>query len=116
MIVELPWPKSVLSPNTSTHWRKLAQAKKAYKASVAWHLIAAGLRRIDAPSLRLKLTFHPPMVRRHDRDNLVARFKAGFDAIQDVTGIDDHHFTWDRPEIGEVRKGGGVVVEILQGD
>ena len=55
------------------------------------------------------ITFHPPTAHKYDTDGLIARFKAGQDALQVVTGVDDNEFvmTYRR---GEPRKGGAVVV------
>lgn len=87
--VSLPWPKRELSPNARVHHFVKARAVKAYRAGCAWEARAAGLRRIEADSLWVRITFHPPDARRRDRDNLIAAFKAGADGLADVLGVDD---------------------------
>lgn len=87
--VTLPWPKRELSPNARVHHFVKARAVKAYRTGCAWEAKAAGLHRIDADSLAVSITFHPPDARRRDRDNLIAAFKSGADGIADVLGVDD---------------------------
>jgi hypothetical protein len=56
------------------------------------------------------VTFHPPAAHRYDTDGIITRFKAGQDALAEVTGVNDFQFvmTYRR---GEVRSGGSVVLE-----
>lgn len=111
MIVRLPYPPAKLSPNARLHWRAKAKAVKSYRAECGFELLAQGVNRM--PSVSLKLTFCPPDRRRRDRDNAIHAFKAGQDAIADITGIDDSQFQVTyAPGFGEPVPGGQVIVEI----
>ena len=89
---KLPWPPKELSPNARGHWAKKAKAAKAYKEACIWTLKEWQVRRINAPGLKIHVTFYRPTKHKHDMDNLIARFKAGQDAIAAQTGIDDAYF------------------------
>lgn len=52
-----------------------------------------GARAIKADSLKVHITFFRPDRREYDKDNLVARFKAGQDGLADVLKVDDG--LWD---------------------
>lgn len=114
MIVELPWPSRVLSPNGRAHWRELAKAKKQYRL-IAFVMarkcgVLGGMVKGDQ-RLRLTLTFHPAVKRDRDIDNLLASMKAGLDGLADALMVDDCQFD---PEvvIGECVKGGVVRVKL----
>lgn len=127
--LSLPWPPSALSPNRRQHWHALAKAKKRYRnacflttrTDVDVMAAAESIRR-DLPNgslylichgpLTLSLDFHPPNRRSFDRDNLLARMKSGLDGMCDALGIDDSAFASITVAVGEVRKGGEVVVRI----
>jgi crossover junction endodeoxyribonuclease RusA len=111
MKIVLPWPPASLSPNARTHWAAKAKAFKDYKLACMWELRFIGVSEqafSEAPSFNL--IFHPPSKRRMDIDNAIGRFKAGLDAIAEITGIDDSKFKlsflW-----GVVVKGGCVEIE-----
>ena len=93
LIFTLPWPPSELSPNSRGHWSKLARAKKAYRAAVAWTAKEQGARRLEAQRLHLSLTFYPPSRRAFDLDGLLSRMKSGLDGLADVLGVDDKHWS-----------------------
>lgn len=112
MKLTLPYPPSKLNPNRRHHFMALANAKKAYRWECAVDARAQKLGRVSVDTLGLRITFHPPDKRRRDRDNLIAAFKAGQDALSDVTGIDDSKFDITYAPLGEPVKGGCVIVEI----
>jgi len=87
--ISLPWPPKGLSPNDRKHRLAVAGKRRKYRADCAWSTIAAGIRRIEAPALRVRITFHPPDARARDRDNMLASIKSGLDGVADVIGIDD---------------------------
>lgn len=91
--ISLPWPPKGLSPNDRRHRMAVAGAKRKYRADCAWSTIAAGVRRIEASALRVRITFHPPDARARDLDNMLASIKAGLDGVADVVGIDDSRWT-----------------------
>jgi crossover junction endodeoxyribonuclease RusA len=83
-----------LSPNARVHWAKLASVKKTYRLACAWQAKEQGakLNRTDRPVL-LEMEFYKPNRRAMDRDNLLARMKAGLDGVCDALGIDDRIFS-----------------------
>lgn len=110
--ITLPWPENALSPNARTHWAVRSRAVKKYRSATFYLCRAAGLNTLSVNTLHVSMTFHPPHNRKYDDHNLVYRFKAGFDGIQDASGIDDRLFTWEKPILAEKVKGGCVVVKI----
>lgn len=113
MILTLPYPPSKLNPNRRQHFMALANAKKAYRRECGFEALAQGLGKVKRDALGMRITFHPPDKRRRDRDNAIAAFKAGQDAISDVTGVDDSHFAVTYTAgFGEPVPGGCVKVEI----
>ena len=91
MIVYLPWPSRILSPNARAHWSGIARAKR--KARIDAYYLA----RAERPSLTMtaplvSIDFLPPDNRRRDLDNLIASMKAALDGISDAIGCDDHTF------------------------
>lgn len=114
--VELPFPPAELSPNRRLHWAKKAKSVKAYRNWVSL-MTQAEVPPIDRGrwpydgEIPISVTFFPPDNRRRDRDNMLASFKAGFDGIADALGVDDNRFI-PTHRVGEVVKGGKVLVEI----
>ena len=108
----LPWPPTILSPNSRVHWSKLARAKKAYRAACAWTAKEQGAQRIEAERLHLTITFVPPNRRAHDLDNCLARMKSGLDGLADVLGVDDKAWSLTISKSDEV--GGMVRVEVSE--
>lgn len=113
--VTLPYPDAKLSPNARVHWADKASKVRAYRQACGYQAMAQGLRRIDAESLSLEIQFCPPDKRRRDRDNAIAAFKHGQDAIADVTGIDDANFTVTYAPWGNPVPGGQVIITIGEG-
>ena len=109
MIIQFPWPPKQLSPNARVHWAKKANAAKHYKADCLMLVIR---RSGIVGQSKFKIMFSPPDKRKRDADNLIASFKAGFDALSIATGIDDSKFEWTYVR-GEPVKGGAVIVEVL---
>lgn len=113
MKITLPWPKRELSPNARVHYFAKARAVKAYRTGCGWEAKAQGLRRIEADSLQVIITFHPPDRRRRDRDNMITSLKAGCDGVADVLGVDDSKWV-PTYHVGEPVKRGCVVMEFPQ--
>lgn len=107
MMIQLPFPPAKLSPNARTHWAVKARTFKQYKfqclALLSQH--RKSLKGRDAFGIR----FCPPDARRRDLDNMLAAFKAGIDALSEVTGVDDSHFCFALGK-GDPVKGGAVVI------
>ena len=93
MTYSLPWPPTALSPNSRTHWAKLAKAKKQYREACALNARIQGAKKLDAEALHLTLTFYAPTKRAFDLDNALARIKSGLDGLADVLGVDDSRWS-----------------------
>ena len=64
--------------------------------------------------LVLEMTFIPPDRRSYDRDNLVARMKAGIDGLADALKINDKRFNTVISTMASDSLGGFVRIRILQ--
>lgn len=112
MIVNLPWPPHILSPNARSHWRPKSAARKIYKEDCFY--LAKQVRPIFADGMiDIRVTFHPPDKRRRDMDNMLASIKAGLDAASDAWGVDDCRFRLHL-QVANVVKGGTIAIEVLQ--
>lgn len=105
-MIEFAYPPSVLNPNNKTHWAKKASIAKAYKHDCLWRL------KQYKPTKALKFTvqFFPPDRRGRDRDNAIASFKWGQDALAEYWGVNDKDFEITYLQFGEPVKGGKVVI------
>ncbi len=112
MNIRFAWPDTKLSPNARLHRMQVARAKAAYRTACAWDCKAQGIKPIEADSLHVAITFHPPSRRRFDLDNLLSRMKAGLDGLADVIGVDDSRWSISIKR-GEPIKGGCVFVELM---
>lgn len=110
MILTLPWPQRILSPNARAHYMAVGKAKKALRAEWAWQAKAQGAGEIAAKSLTVALEFHKPSRRAMDMDNMLASCKAGLDGLADVLGVDDSKWTLVLSVAPEI--GGFVRVEV----
>lgn len=106
-MISLPFPPAVLSPNARPHWAQKARAFKRYKADCV--ALMLNHRKQLAGRSEFSITFHPPTAHRFDCDNLVARWKAGCDALSVITGVDDSEFVMTYRK-GKPVKGGAVVL------
>lgn len=117
MLINLPWPPSVLNPNDKSHWAVKSRAARMYRnmclvlaknAAQAQKYRCTGLNKID-----FSLEFCPPDRRRRDDDNMLASFKAGRDGVADALSVDDNKFVTSF-EVGEPVEDGVVVVRIRE--
>ena len=98
MIIVLPYPDKVLSPNARAHWAAIARAKKKAREAASWATIsAAGSKAKLAPyaaheRIAVAIKFYPADNRRRDTDNALASLKAALDGISDALGLDDSRF------------------------
>lgn len=75
------------------HWALAARAKRIYRLACWAEVMGQKPDKVPEGPLYLELTFHPPDGRSYDRDNLVARMKAGIDGMADALKINDRQFT-----------------------
>lgn len=106
MIIELPWPPKVLSPNKRAHWATKAVAAKKYKNDC---LVMLASQRPELTK-KFSIIFCPPNNIRRDRDNVIAAFKYGQDALAHYWGVDDSEFEINYKPFGDVIKHGRVLV------
>jgi crossover junction endodeoxyribonuclease RusA len=111
MLIVLPWPPSILSPNARSHWAARAKYAKAYRRA-CWALtLEAKLPPTPAGRVRIAIEFVPPDRRCRDLDNMLAATKPGLDGLADALGVNDRRF-----DIGQLRVadavGGFVRVEL----
>lgn len=91
--ITLPWPPSVLMPNSSKrHWRSKQPAAQLYKSVCAIELREQDVGMVDADRVHLTITFCPPDLRRRDIDNALASIKYALDAVSEAIGVDDYFF------------------------
>lgn len=115
IVLTLPWPPAQLSPNARQHWARLAKFKKRYRAACAMEVaVQTTLRTRKAlqnlpDKLDLELQFARPNRRSYDRDNLLARMKAGLDGLCDALHIDDSRFASVRVSVTDGVVAGGCV-------
>ena len=117
--IVLGWPPTDLSPNARKHWAVVAKAKKQYRKdcySVSKEQLKKyrGVTENIPEKLVLEMTFIPPDKRSYDRDNLVARMKAGIDGLSDALRINDKRFNTVISTMDTDRYGGFVRIRILQ--
>ena len=117
--IVLGWPPTDLSPNARKHWAVVAKAKKQYRKdcfSVSKEQLKKyrGVTENIPERLVLEMTFIPPDRRSYDRDNLVARMKAGIDGLADALRINDKQFNTVISTMDQDSLGGFVRIRILQ--
>lgn len=111
--LQLPWPPAQLSPNARLHWAIAYRAKAKYRDH-CWAVVRAQTqqRLEDKRDYALELRFVPPDRRSYDRDNLIARMKAGIDGLADALLIDDKQFKTLTASVSADSVGGFVQVRI----
>lgn len=117
LTIELPWPPAELSPNARVHYFALSRAKKRYRRACWLSTLEQKVRlpAVVPARFHVWLEFSPPdrdAWRSYDRDNLIARMKAGLDGICDALQIDDDRFESPRADLVAATAEGGVRVRI----
>ena len=112
--VSMPWPDTVLSPNTTAHWAVKAKAKKDYKRIAAMRTYQANQYGFNQIEGRVEVEFHfyPPRTGKYDEDNLIARMKSGIDGIAQAIKTDDSNFHYKEMHIHDPVSGGLVIANI----
>jgi crossover junction endodeoxyribonuclease RusA len=114
-VLQLPYPDSILSPNSpKRHWRLKQPAKEAardeaFLKSSPFYATFAGVRK-----LKITLTFFPPNNVRRDLDNAFASMKSSIDGMCKGLGINDSQIRKVTLEWGAVVKNGAVELELKQ--
>ena len=111
MQVELPWPPTELSPNSSAKLRDKLRAKKTYR-DLCWGIAKEANLKTDCAKPVLDFKFYPPNNRKRDLDNAFASMKYAIDGISYAIGIDDSQFGYVLHPIFEAEKPGKVVVTL----
>jgi len=106
MRIEVPQlPPEESSPNWRGHWTGRYKAGRVYHDAVYYCCVdaiyRAGQGRRPHSKSRLELTFVFPQQRKRDRDNLIAMFKPGLDAMVQAGLLEDDDSR--HLEIGAVR-------------
>jgi crossover junction endodeoxyribonuclease RusA len=109
MRLELPFPPRSLSPNARVHWAQKAKAAKSYKTSCFYLAKEAGPFEDPGGEIPLRIEWYPKTANGFDRDNALARMKAGLDGLALAWGVNDERFD---PKIEKMPpvKGGKVVI------
>lgn len=90
--LKLPWPPRNLSPNARLHWSVVSREKARYRATCRLLTLQQAPRGLELPgALHMHLYFTRDSRRSYDRDNLVARMKAGIDGVCDALKINDRY-------------------------
>lgn len=112
--IVLPWPDKALSPNSRGGWGKIKAIRQARKDAYYITLEAIGICCTGENHTKYKTQykFYPPDRRWRDRDNCSAMMKAAQDGVADALRIDDVNFIPEKPEWGDVVKGGKVVLTL----
>lgn len=116
--VTLPWPSPKLSPNARVHWAQRATLVATARAEASEALGRFALDHFKecaaldlAKPIPMLWIFHPPTLRRPDRDNLVGQCKSYQDGLADAMGVNDRNFV-PTYNYGPLVEGGAVVVVI----
>lgn len=112
MIVTIPWPDKILSPNARSHFHAKAKATKLYRDAAYW--LAKQAQSVVMASdgeIMLSIVFRPPDKRRRDLDNMLASIKGAIDGIADALEVNDQRFAITLRR-GEPVKSGAVIITI----
>ena len=114
-MVDLPWPHKDMSPNSRKHRLAVAPIRKKYRADCGWLCKAAKMdfSHMAEVGIHLRITFHPPDLRRRDLDNMLGSIKSGLDGVADVIGVDDSRWALTLRRGAVRRPHGAVVVEVI---
>lgn len=114
VVVTLPWPDRMLSPNARGHWAKKARAVRTAREA-AWALMLEALKGRTTDfgnrAVGLNWQFHPKTANKPDDDNALASCKAYRDGLADALGVNDANFI-STIRMGEPVKGGAVIVTV----
>lgn len=122
LVIELPLPPKVLSPNVKTHWGKKTRATKAYRSDCA-DIAFVEVRRAAWVPRRVVLDVEYRCSQKaagyvaKDVQNAISAMKAGVDGLVDA-GVAENdskaHITWGAFDLvtRKSAKGDGVTVTV----
>lgn len=110
--ITLPWPSADLSPNARKHYMRHSSAKKRAKRDGFFAAKASKVYPAPDGRISIELHFWPPVERRRDEDNLIARMKAPLDGIAAALGVDDSRFKIREVHIHRAQAPGRVEVRL----
>ena len=114
MTLTFPWFPKELSPNSRSHWAKIAEMKKAYR--LEWWAIGQEAKKLPLRDGNVHLTvdFYPQSKMHYDLDNCLASIKSGLDGLADALQVNDKRFTLTVRLHEQVL--GAIKVTITQGE
>jgi len=110
----LPWPDKSMSPNSRKHRLAVAPVRARYRNICKIRAMNAQMNfaHLADVGLHLRITFHPPCIRKRDIDNMLGAFKSGLDGLSDAFGVDDSK--WEITiRRGVAVKDGHISVEVI---
>jgi len=111
LVVVLPIPNKILSPNARPHWAAKAKAVKAHRQIA--YLTASTRSQGHWRSATIRYTFYWPTKAKRDDDNAVAMCKAYRDGIADAgVVVNDSAFSTLPPVMLHDKKNPRVEIEI----
>lgn len=110
MIIELPWFPKELHPNSGSHWRAKQGPKAKYREDCR-RVCCGKVYKPEAEKIFTKIMFHPPR-NAGDLDGFLAAAKNGIDGMCIALGINDKRLRPILLDVGDVHKGGKIVIEI----
>lgn len=116
--IVLPHPPLPLRPNSRAHWRRKAQAVKAYRQLAKMSAIQtlAGQSPPMWERAKVTVTWRSRTMIRPDPDNIVASLKAAFDGLADAGVVVNDRGLWpERPRI-ETKASWPEVVLTVEGE
>ena len=106
--VELPWPPSILSPNSAKSWRAKIKPRAKYKADCYFLCRKANLINPGSEKIHVFIEFFQPDNRKRDQDNMLASTKYLLDGVADSMLVDDSRFVL-HPLFSDTRIKGGII-------
>lgn len=114
LILELPWPPSILNPNNRSHWARKAKVKARVREDAYYKTQMQDTPDFGDKNIHLHIEFFPPSKRRYDVDNALAALKSSLDGIADAWEVNDRRFKPITIEMSDlVIKGGLVKISII---
>lgn len=116
LVLQLPIPDPVLSPNAREHWSTKARATKAARGRAKLEAIRV-LDRRPKPlwrQARYTATLYTMTGRRRDPDNFIASLKPSLDGIADAGIVRNDRDLWpERPRFERTDRFPRVEIEIV---